>query len=77
MPLTLRCDGCLCDLPLTGAATRGRLAPLAYCPACAAVWDACEQAIDAARVAAIDTFGAARAALLATAREQLKAVPDE
>lgn len=76
MAVKLICDGCWALLEPTEAARVGDLAPVEYCGACREVYAATLGMIDAARISAVETFTAARAAILTEARSALKLLPD-
>lgn len=77
MALKLYCDGCMTECSLEAVTRVGMLGDVSYCPNCAETWGQVAAEIDALRVRLAGEFEARRAAVLARARETLKALPDE
>ena len=71
------CDGCETETPLDAMVQVGRVQDSFLCAHCLPIWRAVEAEEDAARLAAVEAFEAARARIRAEARTTLRSLPDE
>jgi len=77
MALILECDGgCGARLDEKAATKLGRLDPVFYCHACAALWEAYEAAEEAKRIEMATAFEAWRTETLAAVKAGTFVVPD-